>query len=165
MDVKVFVPAIVGACFGALGWLCVGLFIARRAAARQAKNAGRAVYFELSMNRLAVRMASEYDAFTDLARSSFDRLLPELATWLEPNELQTVVSAYAGHVGYEQLRSDQAVPEALRRQALAGILAAQERAIALVGARVFTAEELRSIEAAEPTPTGEPAADVTRSSR
>ncbi|HXJ63424.1 MAG TPA: hypothetical protein VNN79_06685 [Actinomycetota bacterium] len=164
MDVKVFVPAIVGACFGALGWLCVGLYMARRAAARQAKNAGRAVYFELSMNRLAVRMASEYDAFSDLSRSAFDRLLPELATWLEPAELQTVVSAYAGHVGYEQLRSDPSVPAPLRRQALTGILGAQERAIGLVGARVFTPEELRSIETAEPDSVGAPA-DVTRTSR
>jgi hypothetical protein len=164
MDVKIFVPAIVGACFGALGWLCVGLYMARRAAARQAKNAGRAVYFELSMNRLAVRMASEYDAFTDLSRTAFDRLLPELATWLEPGELQTVVSAYAGHVGYEQVRSDPSVPQNLRRQALAGILAAQERALALVGTRVFTPEELRSIEAAEPREASA-AADVTGAAR
>jgi hypothetical protein len=122
------------------------------------------VYFELSMNRLTVRMASEYDAFTDLSRSAFDRLLPELATWLEPAELQTVVSAYAGHVGYEQLRSDRGVPEELRHQALAGILAAQERAIALVGARVFTADELRSIEAAAADPSERPV-DATRSTR
>ena len=150
MKLEVLVPGIVGAFFGALGWLCVGLFMARRQAARQAKNAGRAVYFELSMNRLGVEMAREYDTFTDLARSAFDRLLPELATWLAPDELQTVVTAYAGHIGYTQARSDPTVPVELRRQALGGIRDAHDRAIRLLRARVFTEREAAAIEG----PTG-----------
>jgi len=84
MDLKLLAPGIVGAFFGALGWLLVGLFMQRQSYLRQAVNAGRAVYFELLMNRLSVDVALHYDSFSPLSRSSFDRLLPELATWLAP---------------------------------------------------------------------------------
>ena len=87
MNLSVLVPGIVGAICGALGWLLVGLYMARRQYVRTAKNAGRAVYFELAMNRMSVEVALEYGAFTPLGRSSFDRLLPELATWLATDDL------------------------------------------------------------------------------
>ena len=141
MDLSVFAPAIVGAFFGALGWLLVGLFMARRQYARVAKNAGRAVYFELMMNRLSVEVALEYGAFAPLGRSSFDRLLPELATWLGPEDLRTVVEAYMSHVGYGQAATDADLPPEVRRQALSGILATQTRALDLLGGRVFSAGE------------------------
>lgn len=149
MDVGVLVPGIVGAICGALGWLLVGLFMARRQNVRLAKNAGRAVYFELAMNRLTVEVALEYGAPAPLGRSSFDRLLPELATWLAPEELQTIVAAYLSHVGYGQVTSDPALPAELRRQALSGILGVQTRALALLRARVFSAEEAARLERAQ----------------
>ena len=149
MNLSVLIPGIVGAVCGAVGWLLVGLYMARRQYARTAKNAGRAVYFELAMNRLSVEVALEYRAFTPLGRSSFDRLLPELATWLEPEDLQTIVSAYMSHVGYGQLSSDSDLPTDLRRQALAGILEAHARALELLRGRVFSAEEARRMERAQ----------------
>jgi hypothetical protein len=149
MNVSVLVPAIVGAICGALGWLLVGLYMTGRQNARVAKNAGRAVYFELAMNRMSVEVALEYGAFTPLGRSSFDRLLPELATWLAPEELQTVVSAYMSHVGYRQASEDPGLPNDVRYQALSGIQGAQERALSLLRARVFTEEEAQRMERAQ----------------
>jgi hypothetical protein len=151
MDWKILVPGIVGAACGALGWLCVGLFMSHRQNERQARNAGRAVYFELAMNRMSVDVAREYAMFPDLGRSSFDRLLPELATWLAPAVLQTSVTAYMSHVGYEQARTDADVPAEVRREALSGILSAQDRAIDALRGRVFSAEEARAIEGAPET--------------
>ncbi len=116
MDISVFGPALVGAIFGALGWLIVGLYMTGRQNRQIAKNAGRAVYFELAMNKLSVDVALEYGAFAPLGRSSFDRLLPELATWLEPEELQLLVSAYMSHVGYRQVSTDVDLPPAARQR-------------------------------------------------
>ena len=36
-----------------VGWLLVGVYMQRRQFARQAMNAGRAVYFELLINRMS----------------------------------------------------------------------------------------------------------------
>ena len=149
MNLGVLVPGIVGAICGALGWLLVGLYMARRQYARTAKNAGRAVYFELAMNRMSVAVALDYGAFTPLGRSSFDRLLPELATWLEPEQLQTIVAAYMSHVGYGQASEDRDLPHDVRSLALSGILRAHERALSLLRARVFTDEEVRRLEVAQ----------------
>jgi hypothetical protein len=159
MNLSVLIPGIVGAICGALGWLLVGLYMARRQFARTAKNAGRAVYFELAMNRMSVDVALEYGAFTPLGRSSFDRLLPELATWLGPEELQTIVAAYMSHVGYGQLSSGSDLPTDVRRQALAGILGAQARALELLRGRVFTDDEARRMDAAQSGDTAGPEHD------
>jgi hypothetical protein len=149
MDWKLLLPGVCGAIVGATGWLCVGLFLSRRQAQRQAKNAGRAVYFELLMNRVNVQVALEYDTFVPLGRSSFDRLLPELATWLAPDELHTIVNAYMSQAGYEQAGSGEHRPPAdLRRQALAGILATHDHALDLLRARVFSEDEARRISGA-----------------
>jgi len=149
MNLSVLAPAIVGAICGALGWLIVGLYMAGRQNRRLAKNAGRAVYFELAMNRLSVEVALEYGAFAPLGRSSFDRLLPELATWLEPEELQTIVAAYMSHVGYRQVSEDSDLPSDPRVQALSGILATQTRALDLLRGRVFSDDEARRMERAQ----------------
>jgi len=85
------IPGIVGAFAGVFGWLFVGLYIQRRQFVRQAKNAARAVFFEIEMNRLNVQVGRKYGSYTPLSRTSFDRLLPELATWLRPEELHTIV--------------------------------------------------------------------------
>ena len=159
MKLSVLVPGVVGAICGALGWLLVGLYMTRRQNARVAKNTGRAVYFELAMNRMGVEVALEYGAFAPLGRSSFDRLLPELATWLAPEELQTIVTAYMSHVGYGQLSSDSDLPTDVRRQALAGILGAQERARSLLRGRVFTDDQARRMDAAQSGGTAGPAHD------
>lgn len=61
---------------------------------RQARNAAKAVYFELDVNRAAISVARDHGLFSDLDRSSFERLLPELATLLAAPDLKTVVDAY-----------------------------------------------------------------------
>ena len=149
MDPTVLLPGVVGATCGALGWLAVGLYMTRRQNLRAAMNAGRAVYFELAMNRMSVEVALEYASFAPLGRSSFDRLLPELATWLEPEQLQTIVAAYMAHIGYGQLSTTQGLPEAVRRQALTGILGTQVRAMDLMRTHVFSADEARRMTLAE----------------
>ena len=88
MTIEQLLPVIVGAFVGAIGWLIVGLFIQRQQFARQAKNAARAVYFELDSNTANVQFAVDLGAFTPLARSSYERVLPELATWLPPEDLR-----------------------------------------------------------------------------
>ena len=82
MDLERLFLAILGAVVGVLGWLLVGLYINRREYARRARNAGRAVYFELVANQLAVFTALTYGSWGQLSRATYDRLLPELATWL-----------------------------------------------------------------------------------
>jgi hypothetical protein len=162
MNLSVLGPAIVGAICGALGWLIVGLYMAGRQNRRVAKNAGRAVYFELAMNKLSVDVALEYGAFAPLGRSSFDRLLPELATWLAPEELQTIVAAYMSHVGYGQVSTDAGLPSAARQEALSGILATQVQALDLVRGRVFSDDEARRMERAQaggPSMTGQATRD------
>jgi hypothetical protein len=82
-----FLPGLIGAVVGVVGWLLVGVYMQRRQFARQAMNAGRAVYFELLINRMNVVVARDLGSFVPLSRSSFDRLLPELATWLPAEPL------------------------------------------------------------------------------
>ncbi len=94
-----FLIGISGAIVGVIGWLLVGLFIQRRAHDRQARDAARAVYFELAANRLAVFVASQYDVFGPISDSAYQRLLPEVCTWLPAAELQALVLAYLGHGG------------------------------------------------------------------
>ena len=160
MNLDLLVPGIVGAIVGVVGWLLVGLYIQRRLFVRQARNAGRAVYFELDMNRLKVDLALEYGAFTPLGRSSFERLLPELATWLDPDELRTIVAAYMAHAGYDQAGSDTDLPADVRRQALTGIMAAQRRAIELLRRRAFSAAEVRRLDTALVQPPDAPILDA-----
>jgi hypothetical protein len=143
MTIEQLLPGIVGAFVGAVGWLIVGLFIQRQQFARQAKNAARAVYFELDSNTANVQFAVDLGAFTPLARSSYERVLPELATWLPPEELRLIVTAYMSHAGYEQLGSDGEVPGDVRRQVLAEILETNRRARELLGGRVFSDRERR----------------------
>jgi len=89
-NVTLLLPGIVGAFVGAIGWLFVGLYIQRQQFIRQARMGARAVYFEIDMNRVSVQVAREYGSYTPLSRTSFERLLPELATWLRPDQLQTI---------------------------------------------------------------------------
>jgi hypothetical protein len=145
-NVSLLLPGIVGAFVGVIGWLFVGIYIQRRQFMRQAKNGARAVYFEIEMNHVTVQVARQYGSYAPLSRASFERLLPELATWLRPDQLQTVVTAYLGHAGYDQASSDSEFPPELRVQALTGILESQERALDLLRAQAFSPKQARQLE-------------------
>jgi hypothetical protein len=151
MDLERLIPGVLGAFVGVIGWLFVGIYIQRRQFLRQARNAARAVYFELDVNRVAVSVAREFASFTPLDRTSFERLLPELATLLSPSELRTIVSAYMAHAGYQQASSDAELPGEVRVRLLDNILAAHDQAIQTLRGRAFSAREARALTSAEPT--------------
>jgi hypothetical protein len=148
MDVDRFLPGVIGAFVGVVGWLLVGLFIQRRQFMRQARNAARAVYFELDVNRMNVEVARDFGSFTPLNRSSFERLLPELATLIGPAELRTIVSAYIAHAGYQQAASDTELPPEVRREALDAILVAHRDALGVLRRCAFNRAERRGLEGA-----------------
>jgi hypothetical protein len=174
---KLFIGAF-GALIGVIGWLFVGLYIQRRAKDRAAREAARVVYFELAANHLNVYTALEFGAFGGLTRTSFDRMLPELAAWLPIEELQAVSVAYMGHAGYEQARVAEDIPAEVRRRSLLAIHEAHRTAVRLLRERAFTKEEvarlaehlrpdqLKLMDAADEAPAGTPAdadaADRTR---
>jgi hypothetical protein len=140
-----FLIGISGALVGVVGWLLVGLFIQRRAHDRQGRDAGRAVFFELNANRLCVFIAHEYGVFGAVSSSAYERLLPEVSTWLPAAELQALVIAYLGHGGYEQASHETEVPVAVRKQALGALLDAHDVAVGLLRHRVFSAHELATL--------------------
>lgn len=140
-----FLPGIIGAVVGVVGWLLVGVYMQRRQFARQAMNAGRAVYFELLINRMNIVVARDLGSFLPLGRSSFDRLLPELATWLPAEPLQTVVVAYMGHAGYASAGSERDAPAALKRVALDALEAAHRMALDALRPRLFSAREIGTL--------------------
>jgi hypothetical protein len=130
-----------GAFFGALGWLLVGLYMQRRAAERVARSAARAVYFELTMNAIDVGVAAEHGVFQALRRGAFDRLLPDLATWLTADELNTIVTAYMSQAGYDQAQRDERLPLPVRSAVLGRVLAEHQLATDLLRRRAFSARE------------------------
>jgi len=140
-----FLIGITGAIVGVIGWLMVGLYIQRRAHDRQGRDAGRAVYFELAANRLTISIANEYGVFGQLSSSAYERLLPEISTWLPADELQALVIAYLGHGGYEQASGDAGVPEPVRKAALGALLQAHEVAVRLLRHRVFSPREMTAL--------------------
>ncbi|MDQ6793803.1 MAG: hypothetical protein M3067_03050 [Chloroflexota bacterium] len=148
MDWDKILPGVIGATVGAVGWLMVGMYMQRRQVLRQARNAARAVFFELDANRMNVAVALEYGAFTPLARASYERLLADLASLLTAVELQAIVVAYGGHAGYAQAEADSALPQPLRERALRALLTAQERALDVLRPRVFSKAEQRALQRA-----------------
>jgi hypothetical protein len=145
MELRDLLPAIIGSFVGVMGWLLVGLYIQRRQFMRQARNAAKAVYFELDVNLTAVSVARDHGSFVDLDRSSFERLLPELATLLTADDLEIVVGAYMTHAGYRQLSSREDLPADVRRPALTAIAKAHERALEILRLRAFTQREARAV--------------------
>ncbi len=143
IEFSALIPGIVGAAFGALGWLFVGLYIQGRQNRRVARNAARAVHIEIEMNRLNIVAARDWGAFAPLTRSAFDRLLPELSTWLSATDLRTVAAAYMTHAGYEQARLSPALAEPMRQQALGAIVVAHDAALTLLGRLAFSRAEQR----------------------
>jgi hypothetical protein len=141
MELSQFLTALVGAFFGAAGWLLVGLYLTRRANDRAARNAARAVYFELSMNEIDIDVAVRHGVFATLRRSSFDRLLPELATWLEADELESIVRAYMSQAGYEQAQRDDKLPAPVKSALVGRVLTEHRQASDLLRRRAFSAKE------------------------
>jgi hypothetical protein len=141
VDLERLLPLFVGAVFGALGWLVVGMYLSRRQNERQARNAARAVYFELAMNEIDIDVAASHNVFGPLRRGAFDRLLPELATWLEPDELETIVRAYMSHAGYEQAQREESLPAPVKRALLTRVLTEHEEASGVLRRRAFSAKE------------------------
>lgn len=149
MNAEQVVSALIGAFFGAAGWLLVGLYMQRRLHQRAARNAARAVYFELEVNRINVEVALRHGVFQPLSRASFERLLPELATWLSADELQTLTRAYMAHAGHQQVQADQSVPPAVRQALLQRIATEQQTAAAVLSRRAFSVAERERMSAAE----------------
>jgi hypothetical protein len=141
MELKDLLPGVIGSFVGVMGWLLVGLYIQRRQFMRQARNAAKAVYFELDVNRVALRVALDHGSFTPLNRSSFERLLPELATLLSATDLKSVVGAYMAHAGYEQLSATSDLPTQVRKRALGEIASLHEGALVTLASRAFSKSE------------------------
>jgi hypothetical protein len=154
--------AAIGAFFGAAGWLLVGLFMARRAAQHQARNAARAVYFELAMNATDIRVAAEHMVFQPLRRQSFDRLLPELATWLAAEDLEVIVRAYMSQAGYEQAQRDEKLPVQVRAAVIQSVLVQHRTATDLLRQKAFSEQERSRLSTpAEPVGSAASATVVT----
>ena len=66
------------------------------------------------MNVTDIRVAADHFGFQPLRRGSFDRLLPELATWLDATDLETIVRAYMSLAGYDQAQRDEKLPAPVR---------------------------------------------------
>ena len=153
MDWSVVIPAIIGSLVGVMGWLLVGIYIQRRQFIRQARNAAKAVYFELDVNLATVAVARDHGVFSDLDRSSFERLLPELATLLSAPDLRTVVDAYMTHAGYRQIATANDLPADVRHAVLMKFVALHEAAIATLRTRAFSPAEAVAVSGARPAPT------------
>jgi hypothetical protein len=147
MELRDLLPGIIGSFVGVMGWLLVGLYIQRRQFVRQARNAAKAVYFELDVNLATIAVARDHGLFADLDRSSFERLLPELATLLAAADLRRVVDAYMTHAGYRQLASREDLPTEVRRGALGAFTDAHERALETLGSRAFSRREADAVRA------------------
>ena len=150
MDWRDLLPGIIGSFVGVMGWLLVGLYIQRRQFMRQARNAAKAVYFELDVNRTTISVGRDHGLLADLDRSSFERLLPELATLLPAGDLRAVVDAYMTHAGYRQLSAQDSLPADVRRQALGRYLEVHERSLATLRRSAFSTAEVKAIDAPVP---------------
>jgi hypothetical protein len=136
---------IVGAIIGTLGSLTVALTVQRREFGRRARDAARAVYFELGANHINIFVALEYGAFGVLSSTTYERLLPELATWLPPDELQALALAYMGHAGYRQAAEDATLPAAARKAILQALADTHRAAVERLRQRAFTPAEIQTL--------------------
>ena len=151
MEWRDLLPGIIGSFVGVMGWLLVGLYIQRRQFMRQARNAAKAVYFELDVNLATISVARDHGLFAGLDRSSFERLLPELATLLSGADLRVVVDAYMTHAGYRQLGAREDLPAGVRQEALTAFANAHERGLETLRSRAFTDREASAIRADQRT--------------
>ena len=146
MEAQQLLTLAIGAFFGSAGWLFVGLYMQRRQHERQARSAARAVYFELAMNEIDIAVAAEHGVFQPLRRGAFDRLLPELATWLSAPDLETIVAAYMSQAGYEQAQRDDKLPAPVRRALLGRVQSEHLAACRLLRGRAFSASEAAKLQ-------------------
>ena len=158
MEVQQFVALAVGAFLGSFGWLLVGMYLSRRANLRVARSAARAVYFELAMNEIDIDVASTHGVFSPLRRSTFDRLLPELAAWLAPDELEMLARAYMSQAGYEQAQRDDKLPAPVRTAVLGRVVSEHKQASLMLLAKAFSQREAARLSTLARTNKGEPAA-------
>ncbi len=154
MNVDTLLTALVGAFFGSSGWLLVGMWLQRRQADRQARNAARAVYFELAMNEIDISVAAEHLVFQPLRRASFDRLLPEMASWCSPEHLEVVVRAYMSIAGYEQAQRDSSLPDPVRKAVLQTVVQQHRAASELLKRTAFSPGEAARLSSMTPSPAG-----------
>jgi len=77
----------------------------------------------------------------DVEHQSFDRLLPELATWLAAEDLEVIVRAYMSQSGYEQAQRDEKLPVQVRAAVLQTVLGQHRAATDLLGQKAFSAQE------------------------
>ena len=159
MELRDLLPGIIGSFVGVMGWLLVGLYIQLRQFVRQARNAAKAVYFELDVNLATIAVARDHGLFADLDRSSFERLLPELATLLAAVDLRTVVDAYMTHAGYRQLASREDLPAEVRRVALGAFADVHERALETLGSCAFSRREAEAVRSHQPADARRTASD------
>jgi hypothetical protein len=157
---EALITAMVGAFFGAAGWLLVGMYLSRRQAEHEARNAARAVYFELSMNAIDVNVAEEHLVFQPLRRGSFDSLLPKLATWLHAYELEIIVKAYMSHSGYDQAQRDEKLPAMVRKAVLHKVLEEHRAAMDLLLHKSFSPRDAARLSTA--SVIGAPTTDTAR---
>ena len=94
-------------------------------------------------------IAREHRTFARLTRATFDRLLPDVATWLSPDELQSVVAGYQSQGGYEQAAQDGDLPPPVRDALLARISEAHHRALRTLEVRAFEGRASAELRAAE----------------
>jgi hypothetical protein len=141
VELSQFLTLLLGAFFGSAGWLVVGMFLSRRAQRNTSRSAARAVYFELVMNDIDVGVAAEHFVFQPLRRGAFDRLLPELSSWLPADELETIVRAYMSHAGYDQAQRDDKLPVPIRKAVLRTVADQHRSAVGLLRARAFSDRE------------------------
>jgi hypothetical protein len=152
VDQDRLLTALIAAVFGAAGWLVVGLYIQRRQLERQARAAGRAVYFELISNRNNVDVALRHGSFQALVRSAYERLLPELAAWMTVDELETIARAYMAHAGYDQIQRETTLPAPVRAALLQRILDEHSRALVTVSKRSFSRAEASRLDPVATSP-------------
>jgi hypothetical protein len=93
------------------------------------------------MNAIDVKVAAEHMVFQPLRRQSFDRLLPELATWLAAEELETIVHAYMSQSGYDQAQRDDKLPVQVRAAVLQAVVVRHRAATDLLAHKAFSAQE------------------------
>ena len=144
--------ALFGAAIGATGSIVVGLTLQRRDREARARSAARAVWFEIGINAVSIELARDHGVYSSLSRSSFDRLLPDLAMWLPLDDLKAIAIAYQGHAGYEQASHDATLPEPVRRQLLGRLADVTHHAHDRLAVRAFGSDAAAaSAPAAEPT--------------
>jgi hypothetical protein len=153
MEIGQLASALFGAFLGGVVTLTVGLTLQRRDRANRARSAARAVWFELGINAVGIELARDHGVFAALSRSTFERLLPDLATWLPLDDLRAVALAYQGHAGFEQAWHDPTLPAPVRAQVLGRLAEVTHQAHERIAVRAFRRADLEA----------EPAAAVARS--